>query len=341
VPPSIVPLSEVPRPLVEAYLRARTSYFRDRAPAAVAWKYYDVAFNRGRDRGFVWLRDDRVRGFIGLIPAAMARGAEVVPLAWTCDWGLDDPAGTPGMGVHLLRRAVAAGPHTATLGGNKHTTTLVPRMAACTFDDAGISYWRPLTSAAVLRLLGTRLAPLGRAADTPLGRVPIPRPRRRAAARVRLDAGIAPELDALFTAARPPAWTARYDVDYLRWALERCPGIVCATLLVAGTAAPVAGAVAWYAADAPIRTVRFACWSEPGARDATEAVVAATAGWARRVGAEGVATIAGRWDVEQRDALERVGLRRRASTRPLYVFAPHLDALGGLNYLATDLAQRF
>ncbi|MBC7973475.1 MAG: hypothetical protein H7138_00715, partial [Myxococcales bacterium] len=130
---AIVPLSEVPRSHVEDYLRASTRYFGalgDAAAAAVGWKYYDEAFNRGRNRGFAWVKDGRVRGFIGIVPAALARGDDVVPLQWTCDWGLADPKATPGMGILLLRKVTADGAPTATMGGNANTRALVPRLAA-------------------------------------------------------------------------------------------------------------------------------------------------------------------------------------------------------------------
>ena len=62
---SIIPLSEVPRARVEDYLYASTRQFRrlgrDRGGAVIGWKYYDEAFNRGRNRGFAWVKDGRVR----------------------------------------------------------------------------------------------------------------------------------------------------------------------------------------------------------------------------------------------------------------------------------------
>lgn len=350
---SIVPLSEVPRAQVEDYLRASTSYFRGRGSAAIGWKYYDEAFNRGRNRGFAWVKDGRVRGFIGIVPGLVARGSEVVPLHWTCDWGLADPKATPGMGILLLRRVTAAGEHAATMGGNANTRTLVPRLAARSFEGAGLHLWRPLRTAALLHLAASRAPALGRLAPTALGRLPLPWRVPRARSRVRISDGVAPGLDVLFEAQRPAAWTARYDVPHLQWALERCPGIVAGSCHVDGDRGPVAGAVLWYSDASAVRHVRFALWATPGADDASAQVVGEVIRCARSRGGALISALIGRWDTAELAVLRRAGFFPRAGPLPLYVFAPggtgpgagmpgDLGAgLGGLNYLATDLAQRF
>jgi hypothetical protein len=352
---SIVPLSEVPRARVEDYLRASTGYFRARDSAAIGWKYYDAAFNRGRERGFAWVKDGRVRGFIGIVPGLVARGSEVAALHWTCDWGLEDPKATPGMGILLLRRVIATGEHTVTMGGNANTRTLVPRLAARSFEGAGLHLWRPLRTAALLHLAASRAPVLGRLAPTLLGKLPLPWRARRASrdVRVRVTGGVAASLDALFEAQRPAAWTARYDVPHLQWALERCPGIVSASCYVEGDRGPVAGAVLWYAQAPAVRHVRFALWAMPGVDDAAAQVVGEVIRCARSHGGALISALVGRWDTAELAVLRRAGFFPRAGPLPLYVFAPagadvdgRLDAglgvgLGGLNYLATDLAQRF
>lgn len=342
---SIVPLSEVPRARVEDYLYASTRYFRElgrgRGSAAIGWKYYDEAFNRGRNRGFAWVKDGRVRGFIGIVPALRARGGEIAPLNWTCDWGLEDPNATPGMGILLLRRAVAGAEATATMGGNANTRTLVPRLAVRSFDGAGLYFWRPLRTAALLHLAASRARVLGRLAPTALGKVPLPWLVRSARRRVRVTDGVAAGFDALFDAQRPAAWTARYDVPHLRWALERCPGIVSGSCYVEGDRGPVAGAVFWRAEASRVRHVRFALWTMPGAEDAARDVVGEVVRRARACGGAILSTLVGRWDTAELTVVRRAGLFPRRGPLPLYLFSPIGDSLGGLSYLATDLAQRF
>jgi hypothetical protein len=89
---SIVPLEDISAHLIRDFLQ---QFGFD--PPIIDWKYFDQAFNRGRDRGYVWLRRDRVAGMIGLIPftiaAAAGRAREV---HWSCDWMLADPSATLG-----------------------------------------------------------------------------------------------------------------------------------------------------------------------------------------------------------------------------------------------------
>ena len=347
---SIVPLSEAPRELVEQYLTESTRYFRTHGPAAIGWKYYDAAFNRGRDRGYVWLRDGRVRGFIGLVPATIARGDETRAFAWTCDWGLADPTASPGMGVRLLRQVLAGPGSVATCGGNHNTRSLVPRIAARTVEDAGQYFWRPLTTGALLHLAADRAPALGRVARSPLGKLPIPWPLRRGRARA-ID-GIDPALDALIDrlggrsgaaagTSDPARWFVRYDVAHLEWALARCPGLRCGTVRVDGDRGPVAAAVWWYPESSPVRHVRFALWREPGADDAARDVLGALVACARRAGGALISTVAEASDPALTSLFTRRTMLRRRAPLPLYLLSPGVDSLGGLNYLAADLAQRF
>ena len=188
-------------------------------------------------------------------------------------------------------------------------------------------------------LLASRV--LGRLAGTPLGRVPVPWLVRSARHRVRVSDGVAARFDALFDAQRPAAWTARYDVPHLPWALERCPGIVSGSCYVEGDRGPVAGAVLWHAEAPRVRHVRFALWMAPGAEDAAHDVVGEVVRRARARGGAILSTLVGRWDAAELAVVRRAGLFPRRGPLPLYLFSPIGDGLGGLSYLATDLAQRF
>ena len=124
---SIRPLSDVSRDSVERYLLSRGS-----RPDMIAWKYFDATFNRGRERGLVWVHRGEVRGFIGLIPFRLRTQDVLRDAVWTCDWSLEDPRRSPGMGIVLLRAAIAAAPVAISLGGNEMTRALLPRIAAQT-----------------------------------------------------------------------------------------------------------------------------------------------------------------------------------------------------------------
>src|SRR3712207_729803 len=100
---SVVPFGDVAGDRVRDFLRQ--SGFD---PQIIEWKYFDPAFNRDRNRGYAWLQQGRVAGVIGLIPFTIATGTRTRALHWSCDWMLADPDASPGMGIMLLKRAMAA-----------------------------------------------------------------------------------------------------------------------------------------------------------------------------------------------------------------------------------------
>ncbi|MBV8514077.1 MAG: hypothetical protein JO260_02135, partial [Acidobacteria bacterium] len=61
--PSFQPLSSLDPELLVEYLG------REDFPAdIVRWKYFNSEFNRGRERGYAWVKDGKIGGFLGLIP---------------------------------------------------------------------------------------------------------------------------------------------------------------------------------------------------------------------------------------------------------------------------------
>ena len=65
---SIEPLSAVPGPLLKDHLLRYGL-----KPDVIEWKYFDPAFKPGGERGYAWLRHDKVDGMIGLIPFVRGR----------------------------------------------------------------------------------------------------------------------------------------------------------------------------------------------------------------------------------------------------------------------------
>src|SRR3954463_13364384 len=116
---SVVPLSQLPAELLREFL-GRVGM----AGEVVDWRYLDDDFNRGRNRGFAWLRRDRVEGMIGLIPFEISGTGTVREANWSSDWILADPNSNPGMGILLLRRAIESSRALFALGGNQNTQRL-------------------------------------------------------------------------------------------------------------------------------------------------------------------------------------------------------------------------
>jgi len=67
---SIQPVSAVPANLLFEHLRQYG------LPAEIInWKYFDPGFRHSGERGWVWLKEDKVKGLIGLLPFTLASTA--------------------------------------------------------------------------------------------------------------------------------------------------------------------------------------------------------------------------------------------------------------------------
>ena len=327
----ILPLADAPDDRVKAYLRSRGL-----SPAVIEWKYFDDAFNRKRNRGYVWLHDDMVEGFLGLIPFRLS--AMVPECSWTCDWSVQESESRPGIGIRLLHTALSSSPRLFALGGNAHTRRLLPRLAAHTAPDAALTFRLSLRLGAILQPLRRRLPFL----PTVLDHVPIRRPR--AVPRpVRTDPGVSPALVPLLGAdtAHPPRSPA-YDFEYIDWQIGRCPLLSSATAYVLDHSSVRAAALYWAATSQP-RHWRLALWDLADV-DALGAALTAVLEAIRRASGTTVTILAPAWDAPRIAFLIRHGFAQTAEGRHLYVLAdddPPPSASMDLSYLDTDLAHRF
>jgi hypothetical protein len=131
-------MSEADPAAVKRYLLGRQM-----PPEIIDWKYFDERFNRGRERGLVWVRGDEVAGFLGLIPFHTEIEGSRAECAWLCDWSID-PSQAGGMGLMLLKRAGGLYDGLFNLGGNENTRQIVPRLADRTVPDAAVNLVLPL-----------------------------------------------------------------------------------------------------------------------------------------------------------------------------------------------------
>ncbi len=333
---SILPLTEIPRPYV-------TELFRGRDLAVTQWKYFDDEFNRSRNRGFAWMQHGKVRGFVGIIPATIARDGESMQFAWTCDWLVADPSSAPGMGVILLRHAVAAMDLAATLGGNANTQRLLPRMADQVLPSAARYFWRPLRASALFYLVSSRVRALeGLRLGGRAGALRLPWRLRRPSNQPRVAAGVASALENLLESHSSHEWAVRYDLAHLKWSVERCPGLVSSTCYVPDGSSAIAASVLWHAEHNRLRHVRFAHWSKPGEEQAAHDVITESIRRAKAAGAALISTVVSAADTERISVLRGAGFLPRRAALPLYLSGPtwpSLDRLGGLDYFASDFAQ--
>lgn len=339
---TVVPLSEAPRTSVERYLTARGA-----SPEMIAWKYFDARFNRGRNRALVWVRDGDVRGFIGLIPFRLRDRDSVRDATWTCDWSIDDPRRSPGMGIVLLRAAIEATGFAMSLGGNELTRSLLPRIAAQIIGDAGAVYVLPLRLGYLLekvdRRLKARVPAAPALATTALGSLRLPG-RRHTDAGIDVQPGVAPLLEHVL-ARHPQLPAPAYELEHVQWQCGRCPEIDSWTCLDARDAAASAAALVFRVRCAPGHWRMV--WWEPadGAGTAGATVLRAATAFARAQGARSLSAIVSRADERAGRRLRAEGFRLQRGDQPLYVnpadragFVP-FDRVGGLSYLDTDLAH--
>lgn len=340
MPPSVVPLSGVPAELLREFLG------RVGMTAEVAdWRYLDQDFNRGRNRGFAWLRGDRIEGMIGLIPFQIAGGGPARQVNWSSDWILADPGSNPGMGILLLRRAIESSTTLFALGGNENTRKLLPRIAARTIPDAALGLHLLLRAGAILR----RAEQKGK-----LGWLPKPRllymiplcwvPKSGSSSEIRTESGVSREIAPLLDRRHAEGWSPRYDFTYVSWQIGRSPLICCWTSYCLSGGEARAAAVYWSPAGSS-DFWRLAVWYESGHRDRLDAVLRQAVSEIYRRGGMAVSAIVSRLDTEVQSALRARGFLPFGRRRPLYVCTGQDDTpvpeLSGLSYLDSDLAYRF
>jgi len=268
---SITPLSAAPAELVVDYL-TQPGIGRGYSRAEAEWKYFDGEFNGGRERGFVSLKDGRVRGFIGMIPVTVATPeAGDRDLIWTCDWSVADQQSNPGIGILLLTKVHRQYDFVAGVGGTEDTRSLVPRMGTRTVADATVVLRRPLRLRPLLERVekAARFAP--RLSETALARLPIPLKRVAGPAGATVSPGVSAAAAALFDAPAHGICSVRYDARHLAW-LSRSPSMhVQSAHLAAGDAA--AGALFWRRHHHPTRW-RLALRFSPGGEQLVEPLLA-------------------------------------------------------------------
>lgn len=306
------------------------------------WKYYDEDFNAGRERGFAWLKDGRVRGFIGCIPATRATPVGDKEMIWTCDWSVENPQSAPGIGILLLSKVHKSTEFTGGVGGSADTHATVPRMSTRSVRDIGAIFRRPVRLGALLEHAEKKIRFLPKLSGTGLGRLPLPAAGRRSGLPLNASTqGMAvAELAPLFDRPADPICRVRYDARHLSW-LGRYPGADFRSFYLAdGDRA--AGALLWHVPRQPGR-LRFAVRHSPGAADLLDAIIADLLGEMRSTQATMVSTMVSSHDADALTALRRHRFFEASGRLPLYI--PHLEGPAGcaegfadMSYLDTDLA---
>ncbi len=290
------------------------------------WKYCNAEFNRGRERGFAWVRDGKVCGFLGLIPLTLEEPPAAREAAWICDWSLADPLRSPGIGVRLLERARSAYGLLLGVGGTGDARAVLERFASHTLVGALRIERRLLRTGARrngARELGHRLSEF----LTPTRGVVFER-------------GVSPRLAALLDPKREDGGDPLCDLASTQWQLGGCPAVEVWTAAWPAVGPPAAACLAWREPGGC--SFRLALWGD-GSRAIDRTLVGAVRAL-RAHGAHKLAAGVARGDHVSREVLAARGFRL-SEERPLYVCAapgvPLPSEPRRLSFLATDLAHRF
>jgi hypothetical protein len=331
-------MSEADPAAVKQYLLGRQM-----KPEIIDWKYFDAHFNRDRERGVVWVRDNQVAGFLGLIPFRIETDEVRADCAWSCDWSVD-PLQGGGAGLLLLKGAGELYDGIFNLGGSEKTRQIFPRLADRTVPNAGISLVLPLRLGSVFARLPQGMVRRLLTRQESARQIPL----RWVGSRKRIGFTIDPGLSALVLSLinDPPrgSWRPLYDCDFFDWQFRRCPAI--------------APWCCWVSSESPLRTAalvwrstsskafwRLAFCGETNDAQKMEALIAAVISFVHGQGCMALFATASHLERDLIKSLGQRGFLRRGKL-PLYAMRGRraglpIDEFCALSFLDADLAYRF
>jgi hypothetical protein len=308
----------------------------------IDWKYFDPCFNRHQERGVVWVRENQVAGFLGLIPFRLEKGEVRADCAWSCDWSIDPRQGG-GMGLLLAKRAREFYDGIFNLGGNENTRRIFPRLADRTVEDAGISLVLPLRLGSIFARLPGGMKRLLSGQET-LQQIPLRWVRSPSGTAITIDPGLSPRVVSVAEDASRGDWHPLYDSEFFDWQFRRCPAITCWSC--------------WVSSESPLRTAALiwrsrsskGFWRVVFCGETTELqkmkmLIAAIVSFVYSQECVALFAIVSRREGDLLALLGRRGFLRHGKL-PFYVMRGRnaelpTDEFCVLNYLDADLAYRF
>jgi hypothetical protein len=340
MPSSIQPLSALdPDSLVEYLGR------EDHAAEAVRWKYFDARFNRGRERGYAWVKDGKMGGFLGLVPFQVVARDRVIESAWTCDWSVQDPMAR-GIGILLMRQAQENYEYLTQLGGNEATQRIMSRLSTMMANEAGMVFHLPLRVGAILRVARRKLPKLPVDALSFVNRLPLRWPRNAGSpGSVVFEPGVSKILGSFLEPAQHGEIYARYDYEYLQWQVGDCPFLFSETCYIQDRSSPRAAALIWREKTSP-DFWRFALWLREGGEREREILLTRVIRRVYEYKGFLLSFVVSRLDQGLIDLLRSKKFLAAPRRRPLHIIASKktgepIPELWPLSYLDTDYAYRF
>lgn len=331
------PMSERPDADVANYLRTRGL-----DDATIQWKFFDSDFNRGRERGFLMLLDNKVCGFLGLIPLSIGKAEECWDSYWSFDWSKNE--NTPkGAGRVLLEQASKFCVHHMGFGGNAITQNLYPKYASLTVP-AGRVFRRRLRLGVYLDRIKWSMPWLPLVRSTTLRNLPVRRRSGGQSGYAETTIGVNESISPLLASETGANLRPLYDFEYVHWQIGRCPFLESATVCVPKASRPRAAALIWRQKN-DRGAWRMKIWSEKGAHEELRYAIDGAVKTIYNEGGQSVSIIVSRLDTDFHSALESNGFYATKDQPKLYILAtdaaPHpVEELEHLSYLDTDLGYR-
>lgn len=331
-------MSEADPAAVRRYLASRQMQ-----PEIIDWKYFDPHFNRDRERGVVWVRQNQVAGFLGLIPFRLEKNDVRAECAWSCDWSVD-PLQGGGIGLLLVKRARELYDGIFNLGGNQNTRQIFPRLADRTVPDAGVSMVLPLRLGSVFARLPDGMIKRFLNQQEFIQQIPLRWVRVPRTSIVTIDPGLSSQLISLFDCAPRGDWRPWYDWEFLNWQFRRCPALACWSCWISRESPPQTAALIWRSRSSK-RFWRFALCGETTDLRKINTLLAATASFVHSQGCVALFAIVSHREEDLIQLLRQRGFLRH-SRLPFYVMRGRdgqlsTDEFCVLNFLDADLAYRF
>ena len=331
-------MSEADPAAVKRYLLGRQI-----EPEIIDWKYFDPGFNRNRERGVVWMREDQAAGFLGLIPFRIEKNGQRADCAWSCDWSVD-PAQGGGMGLLLVKRARELYDGIFNLGGNENTRQIFPRLADRTVADAGISLVLPLRLGSIAARLPGGFVKRLLGQQEKLQQIPLRWVRTGTRARVTIEPGLSPQVLSLADASLQTDWRPVYDAGYLDWQFGRCPAISCWRCCISSESPLRTAGLVWRSRSSK-KLWRFVFCGETRDLEKTKILTSAIVSFAYQQECIALVTIASHRQSDFVRFLRRRGFLRHGLL-PFYAMRGRcaelpVDDFAALSYLDADLGYRF
>jgi Acetyltransferase (GNAT) domain len=337
---TLQPLSKLPQRLLFEYWDRE-----GRPPELIQWKYLSGRSSPQSERGYAWVRNGKVAGFLGLIPFHLKLNGQRVSAAWTCDWSLANHNSGGGMGVLLIRRALQEYGILCQLGGNQSTHYILSRLAATAVEDAGMIFHLPLRVGAVLRLFRRRIPSVPLDRSNFINNLRLPMVVDRAGNDLCIfESGVSSSLGHFVENSGDQAAITGYDFEYLRWQIGECPTLTSETCFLHGESA-CAAALIWRQKSS-FDFWRMAIWTSTGAEKELDVLLSNVIRRVFELNGFLLSVLVSRLDTPIIEALRRRRFVAGPRRRPLYILSStksgeKIPELRGLSFLDTDLAHRF